>query len=106
MANNKITTKSYLIKRLRDSGYIVDKVNIEFPESDKRRWMILIDNGHASVFATCNTDGTFSFYDGGHFVSNMKIQTDSVEVIIDYLNDRGIINKHPKYGKMKTLNDK
>lgn len=42
MANNKITTKSYFIKRLRDCGYVVDKTPIEYLENDVRRWTILL----------------------------------------------------------------
>lgn len=100
MANNKITTKSYFIKRLRDCGYVVDKTPIEYLENDVRRWTILLDNGISSVFGTCYKDGTFSFYDGNRYISNrLKIRTDSIEVIVEYLNSRGIVNKHLKYGQ-------
>lgn len=100
MANNKITTKSYFIKRLRDCGYAVDKLPITFNESDSRRWIALLDNGVSSVLITCNTDSTFSFYDGERFLaSNVKLATDSIEVVAEYLNSRGIVNKHPNYSK-------
>lgn len=96
---NKITTRSYLIKRLRDSGYVVDRLEIEYPDTDKRRWTIILDNGCSSVLTTCYKDGTLSFYDGNHFIKDrFKLSTDSVEVIVDYLNTNGIINKHSKYG--------
>jgi hypothetical protein len=98
MSTNKITTKSYFIKRLRDGGYTVDKIDINFSESDSRRWMVLVDNGVSSLFVTCHNAGTFSFYDGSRFLAeNIKLSTDSIEVVVEYLNKRGIINKHYNY---------
>lgn len=100
MANNKITTKSYFIKRLRDGGYIVDKLPISFTKEDTRRWVALVDNGCASVLVTCYNDSSFSFYDGERFIPcNLKLATDSIEIVATHLNSRGIINKHPRYGK-------
>lgn len=100
MANNKITTKSYFIKRLRDGGYAVDKLPVTFTESDSRRWVALIDNGVSSIIATCHRDSSFSFYDGERYVTcNLKLVTDSIEVIVEHLNARGIYNKHSHYGK-------
>ena len=102
MSNNKITTKSYFIKRLRDGGYIVDKFPFEFTKEDKRRWTVLIDNGVSSIIATCYKNGAFTFYDGERFLPcNLQLSTDSIEVIVEHLNKRGIINKHPKYCKQE-----
>ena len=50
---NKITTQSYFIKRLKDSGYLVYRLFDEFSESDPRNWTVMIDPGQASIFCTC-----------------------------------------------------
>lgn len=100
MANqNNITTKSYLVKRLKDSGYSIDKMeNIEYSKNDKRKFSILIDNGGVSVILTCYKDGKIQFYDGGRIHNaHLNLRTDSVEVIYEYLNEKGVINKHYSY---------
>ena len=105
-SNNRITTQSYAIKRLRDSGYIVDRIDsLTYTEEDKRKWSIIVDNGVSSIILTCFKDSTIQLYDGGRFFNpNLRIDTDSVEVLIDYFNERGIINKHWNYGKPRTEN--
>ena len=101
MANNKITTKSYFMKRLRDGGYAVDRLAVEFSEDDSRRWAVVIDNGCSSVIAFCHKDSTFSFYDGQRYLPcNLKLSTDSIEVVVEHLHNRGIIHKHSNYGKL------
>jgi hypothetical protein len=52
MANNKITTNSYFIKRLRDSGYIVDKVFNDYSKQDPRCWTVVIDPKGSSIMIT------------------------------------------------------
>ena len=101
MSNNKITTKSYFMKRLRDSGYVVDKVDHEFGDDSPVRWALLVDNGTSSVFVFCHLDGTFLFYDAQQYFKspNLRLKTDSIEVIVESLNYLGIINKHSRYGK-------
>lgn len=99
---NKIKTRSYFIKRLRDCGYTVDKVDIEYEKEDPRKWSIIIDNAVSSVMVTCNSDSTFQFYDGErYFPTNIRLSTDSIEIIVGYLNSRGIINKHSSYAPKK-----
>lgn len=100
--SNKITKKSYCIKRLRDCGYHVDKIDsIEYAESDYRKWSAIIDPGGMSILLTCNRDDTIHLYDGGQYInSNLRINTDSVEVIIQFLNDRGLIHKYRTYGQI------
>lgn len=98
---SKLTTKSYFVKRLRDCGYQVDKVeSIEYQESDQRKWTALIDAGGMSIFATCFKDDSLHLYDGGQYLnSNLKLSTDSIDVLIDFLNTQGLIHKHYLYGK-------
>jgi hypothetical protein len=105
MATNKLSTQGYLIKRLKDSGYVVYRIFDEYSESDPRKWTIMIDPKVASIFCTCyeRLDGlteepVFEFYDGGQFLpSKFKLNTDSFEVILDFLNSHNIVNKHPSY---------
>ncbi len=102
--SNKITTKSYTIKRLRDMGYTVDKMDsIEYLPTDNRKWTIIMDNGGMTILVTCYKDDSLHLYDGGRYInSSMKFNTDSVEVLAEFLNSRGLIHKHPRYGKRSS----
>ena len=103
MTNNrhsKPTTLSYFVKRLTGSGYRVEKLFAEYTYSDPRYWTVMIDPGCASIICTCYVnrnnigDNYFEFYDGGQFLpTNMKIKTQSIEVLIEYLVRYGINNK-------------
>lgn len=103
MATNKPTSLSYFIKRLHDSGYVVEKVFIDYAKNDPRLWTVIIDPGCASVFCTCYMnrsaigDNYLEFYDGGQYLPNYKIKTQSVEVLLEHLNKYGIINKRKEY---------
>jgi hypothetical protein len=104
MAKNKITTCSYFIKRLRDSGYVADKLYDSYSKADPRSWTALIDPHVSSVFVTCYTNHNelgeeyFEIYDGGQFIPDkFKIKTSSVEVVIEYLVKFGINNKASTY---------
>ena len=98
---NKISTQSYCVKRLKDSGYNIDKLDsIEYPETDTRKWSIIIDSGVSAVILTLLKNGNLHFYDGGRFLnSRLTLNTDSIEVLISFLNEKGIINKHYSYGR-------
>ena len=105
MAKNKITTCSYFVKRLRDSGYVVDKLFDEFSKTDPRSWTCIVDPGVSSVIATCYNNHSslgeeyFEFYDGDQFIPNkFKIKTSSIEVLVEYLVKFGINNKASTYG--------
>lgn len=100
---NKIKTPGYFVKRLRDNGFIVLKMFNDYGIHDPRRWTVLVDPGGSSVFITCFTNKEFNgeimfeLNDGGVlFNKNYNIQTDSIEVIIKYLIQRGISNKPEK----------
>jgi len=108
MAKNKITTCSYFIKRLRDSGYVVDRVYDGYGTHDPRSWTALIDPGMSSIFVTCFNNKTelgeefFEMYDGGQYIPDaFKINTSSIEVIVEYLVKFGINNKSSLY-ELKT----
>jgi len=98
--SNKITKKTYCIKRLRDCGYRVDKIDsIQYSESDNRKWSAIIDPGGMSIIITCFNDDTLHLYDGNQYLpTNQKLNTLSIEVLVDYLNSKGLIHKHRSYG--------
>jgi hypothetical protein len=107
MSTTRITTLSYMVKRLKDSGYNVSRCDaLNYTENDKRKWTIVVDNGVGSVIITCMKTGSFHFYDGLRFFnSNLKLNTESIEVIIQYLNEKGIVNKHWSYGVSQQYNE-
>ena len=97
---NKITTGSYFIKRLRDSGFVTIRLFNEYAIFDPRRWSIMVDPGGASLIITCyeNKDFrgevVFEFNDGGNkFIKNFNMKTKSMEVIITTLIEKGIPQK-------------
>jgi hypothetical protein len=111
--NNKLNNQSYFIKRLRDSGYVVNRLDFEYSYRDPRAWTVIIDPGNSSVFCTCYInankddiresnigDNYFELYDGGQFLpQKFKLNTNSVEVIMSFLNQYGIIGKSSNYDK-------
>lgn len=89
---NKITTLGYTLKRLRDSGYVADKLFVKYGQHDPRVWTIVIDPGGTSVFCTCFINDPyvghtyFELYDGGQFIpGRLKLQTSSFEVLVEHL---------------------
>ena len=103
---NKITTQAYFISRLRDNGYIVDRLFSNYGKHDPRTWTCIVDPGVASVMITCmrNVDDFgvdyFEIYDSGQFTpKRLKVATDSLETIVEYLNEFGIINKSSQYNE-------
>lgn len=101
---NKLTTMGYFMKRLRDSGYIVDRLFQGYSMVDSRTWSVVIDPGCASIFVTCYQNDPepgksyFEIYDGGRFIpGRFKIDTNSIETFIGYLVEFGINNKAKSY---------
>lgn len=95
--SNKISTPSYFLKRLKDNKFITFRIFDRFAMSDPRRWTFLVEPGAASVFITCYenkdfaSDVMFEFNDGGVlFPKNFSIKTDSIEVIVTHLLERGV----------------
>jgi hypothetical protein len=104
MSKNKLTTVGYFIKRLRDSGYVTDKVFNDYADHDPRSWTVIVDPKFTSVFITCfnnhNSFGEeyFEMHDGGQFIpERFKLKTSSIETVIEYLVKFGINNKATQY---------
>lgn len=97
MSTNKITTLSYFVKRLKDSGFNTWKIFNKYADSDPRKWTILVDPGNTSIFITCyeNKDykgeKMFEFNDGARlFPRNFSLKTASMEVVVTTLIEKGI----------------
>lgn len=104
--SNKIRTKGYFKKRLRDSGYRVEDVFNNYSTLDPRAWTVVIDPGCASVMCTCyinhpdRGETLIELYDGGQFIpGRIKLQTDSIEVVLEKLHCFDIINKMDESAK-------
>lgn len=97
---NKITTAGYFLRRLRESGFVAIRLYSKFGDHDPRKWSIMVDPEGASLVITCyqnkeyNGDVSFSFDDGGaNFIPNFKLRTQSMEVMITTLLEKGVSQK-------------
>jgi hypothetical protein len=112
-SKNKLKTPGYFIKRLRDNGFIVVRLFSVFAKGDPRRWTVMVNPSESSVFITCYNNKNefgeilFEFNDGGMRIpKNFSIQTDSIEVIIDYLITRGVSNNIDYRGRNRYMSKK
>jgi len=94
---NKISTPGYFIKRLKDNKFITFRIFANYAESDPRRWTVLVEPGKSSVYITCyenrnfNKQIMFEFNDGEQlYPRNYSIQTDSIEVVVMNLINKGV----------------
>lgn len=110
---NRIKNLSYFVKRLKDNGYIVWKIMDSYNVGDTRKWTVLVNPGMESVFITCyindselDYNAVFEF-DGGHlrFNNNIKIQTHSMEVIINYLIENDVTGDSNLFKHKNKLNN-
>ena len=94
---NKITTPSYFIKRLRDNGYVVNRIFDAYQETDPRKFTVMINPEHEACYATLYEnreyvgDCVIEFNDGAvRFPKNYQLSTESIEVVITHLIENGI----------------
>lgn len=110
MKKNKIKNCSYFTKRLRDNNFVVWKIFNEYNIGDSRKWTILVNPGMESVYITCFINDeyldykpAFSFMDDGNrFSNNLKIRTESMEVIMTHLIEN---NVRPDSNLYKKVNN-
>jgi len=107
---NKVTTGGYFLSRLRDSGFIAIRLFKDYSDADPRKWTIMVDPSGSSVIITCyqNKDNLgdvlFEFNDGGNkFPKNYNIKTQSMEIIITALIERGIQQKQEDSNFIKNV---
>ena len=96
--SNKLTTLGYMLKRLRDSGYVAHKVFVDYGIADPRAWTLVIEPKISSVFLTCWVNDPYlgeSFFeisDGGQYIpGKLKLKTSSFEILVEYLVRYNII---------------
>ena len=98
-----IAKQAYFIKRLRDSGYAVDRLVPTYNNADPRMWTILINPKTAGILCTCYVNNGlldevnpkskvyFEVFDGGQFMpGRFTIDTQSIEIFITHLIKFGI----------------
>jgi len=98
LQKNKLKTAGYFIKRLKDAGYVVLRMFDKYSDKDPRKWTILLDPKGASIFITCfenrpfKGEYLFSFEDGNQrFIRGYVLKTSSIDVVIERLNDRNVL---------------
>lgn len=113
MSKNKLTTVGYFIKRLRDSGYVTDKLFTEYSDADCRSWTVIVDPRNHSVFITCYNNQNFfgeeyfELFDGGQYIPDrFKLKTSSIETLIEYLVKFNINNKSNSYNDKQEKENK
>jgi hypothetical protein len=108
---NKIKNCSYFTKRLRDNNFVVWKIFDKYNVGDNRKWTLLINPGMESVYITCfineeylDYQPSFSFVDDGNRFppNNMKIKTNSMEVIMTHLIEHSISPDSNLYKKVNN----
>ena len=98
---------SYLATMFSISQFILKLLELKmfnaYSDVDPRRWTVLVDPGYHSVYITCFTnkeekgDVLFVFDDGGNnFNKGFYLKTNSIEVVINQLIDKGINNNPSK----------
>jgi hypothetical protein len=97
---NNITTNGYFLNRLRDSGFIAIRLFKEYGMHDPRKWTIMVDPSGYSLLITCYVnkefegDVVFEFNDGGNrFPKNYNLKTQSMEIIVTNLIEKGVPQK-------------
>lgn len=93
MAKNNLYTKSYLNKRLIESGFNTAPSIDRYPNDDIRQWTIIVDpgikEGRANILLTCFKESPDNFW----FVANtkrnlgLKISTLSANTLAEILHD-------------------
>jgi len=108
-SKNNITTGGYFLNRLRDSGFIAIRLFKDYPIHDPRKWTIMVDPSGHSLMITCyvNKEGPgdvyFEFNDGGNkFLNNYKLKTQSMEIIITTLIEKGVPQKQDNSNYTKS----
>ena len=98
MSKNKITTCGYFIKRMRDNGFIVNRIFAKYALNDPRKWTVMVNPGHESLFITCYENKEFfgqkmfEISDGGvRIPKNLGLNTDSIEVLLNYLHEFNVL---------------
>lgn len=92
MGRNKLYTCSYFSKRLVDSGFDVDKLDIKYQANDPRKWTLVVNKQKSkkkmNIVITCFKDEQtkqFAFKFQGQRKKQFLLQTMTMTMIIDIL---------------------
>jgi hypothetical protein len=90
---NKLYTKSYFIKRLRESGMNAHVMFDKYSPGGRRYWTIMVDPGRSDIMITCMKSSAedYSFTVQTENITNYTMITQSMQVMTDFLSK--IINK-------------
>jgi len=109
---NNVSTQGYFIKRLRDSGFATIKLFDKYAQYDPRKWSIMVDPSNTSVIITCYQnrecvgDVMFEFNDGGNrFIKNFNLKTQSMEIVITTLIEKGVEQMYSNSNYIKYSHD-
>ena len=110
---NKISTFSYFLKRLRDSGFIAIKLFRDYGQQDPRKWSVMVDPSGRSLIITCYQNkefdafilgfcayGIFDFTNMAIF-KNYNLKTSSMEIIITTLIEKMVPQKYNDHTFLK-----
>ena len=89
MAKNKLYNRSYFSKRLAESGFNVQRLNVNYQENDVRRWTVCVNPNkqqncyNFNVLVTCyKDDEEFYFKFQGQTKEDFCLKTKSMKLII------------------------
>ena len=100
---NKLYTKSYAAKRLRDEGFTTFAIDIKYDRDDCRYWTLIINPNSHNIFMTCylNKEDKTDFYFKLHSSRNtISIKTQSMVILSDGI--RNLIQEIEKISTDKT----
>jgi len=102
---NRLYTKSYFLKRLRDENIICRSVDVRFANDDDRKWMIVVDPEKTTLVITCFKKSPADF----HFKvstsrAETRIKTESMECVISLLN--GMLKENQTSSSSPLTTDK
>jgi len=87
---NKLYTKSYFKKRLRENGIPTKELVSDFSrDGDPRYWMLISEDQFKFIITCIKTDTEYWFdvgYGKENVTSSLKLHTQSIEVVINTLN--------------------
>lgn len=90
MSKNKLYNRSYFTKRLVESGFSVQRLNVNYQQDDVRKWTICVNpskqqNYNFNVIVTCYKDDktkAFYFKFQGQNKEDFTLKTKSMKLII------------------------
>ena len=101
-SKNRLYTRSYFVKRLIDEKITCRSLIDNFVETDVRRWSVLIYPNQYNILCTCykRSADDYWFKFDTEKKSNMQVKTQSMNVIIQFIQD--YVNENKKINEENT----